>query len=195
MKVGNKTELKNNDNKNKDQIPAEPIITYPRKRTRSSEYQKHLKPSVESKTQTLKVDPIGHKQHQNGKMQLSSSLNLQTLKVNHFQSDSGHNKGKQRLTSSPMNMFLASVIKDNSIVLQNPYRDRSATAPSAINLDLEEKEQQQREFSVMQLKTSVGSRGSVDPRMHAFQQKPKKQKPALIGTKRKRTRPSCDVSF
>ena len=155
MKVGSLTELKK---KNEENIP-EPIITYPRKRTRSSEYQQHLTPR-ESKTQTLKVDPT--------------------------------HDGKQRLSSTPANMFLASVIKDNSIVLQNPYRDRSATAPSAINL--QEKEQQQRDFSVMQLKTSVGGRGnSVDPRMHAYQ--PKKQRPVLIGKKRKRKRPSSDVSL
>lgn len=181
MKVGSITELKK---KNEDPIPG-PIIMYPRKRTRSSDYQQHLKPH-ESKTRALKVDPP-----LNSKMRLSSSLNLQTLKVNPPQNE------KMRLSSSQttnMNMFLASVIKDNSIVLQNPYRDRSATAPSTINLDLEEKEQQQREFSVMQLKTSIGSRGNnVDPRMHAFQQK--KQKPALIGKKRKRIRPSSNVSL
>ena len=121
------------------------------------------------------------KRTRSSESQQKASVSCQaTLKVN---KQNVHND-KLRHTSFPM---LTDVIKDNSIVLKNPYRDRSATAPSAISLENEE--QQQRDFSVMQLKHG-GNNG--DPRMHAFQQK---KRPVLMGRKRRRVRPSNDVSL
>ena len=128
-------------------------------------------------------------------LRLTSSLNdgidsnSNTLNVDRGKSP------KHRLTSTP-NRFVSDAIKDNSIVLENPYRDRSATAPSAINLfeKVRETAKQSREFSVMQLQPN-GNNG--DPRMHAYQSKiarDQKKGPVLIGRKRKRVPPSNNVS-
>ena len=126
---------------------------------------------------------------------LSQSLNDADFRhLDHSKND--------RLKGTP-DIIFTDVIKDNSLVIENPYRQRSATTPNTnheLTIDYRERSATMPASPRLLHADDDSPRGrsssvlshmsNDDPRMRPF-----KQRRFLIGSKRRRAKPSDEVTF